>query len=350
LARASACTQGALEMNDEDIETFLNSSLAKYERLTKIASALIENILRQEGVEFLSVTSRTKTSNTIIEKIQRKGYDDISAQMTDLSGIRIITFLDSQVRRIADIVSHAFEIDRDNSLDRSQILGSDRVGYRSVHFICALGASRKGIIEYKDISDLKFEIQIRTVLQHAWAELTHDRSYKFGGSLQIADGAFDEIAGSIDKYRDQIKNETEKNLSEEPINSISLNALFGKVTKKTGIAFDSEIRDDRQVISELLKFDIQKIGDIERLITEDIILNEKESTSVSSRLGFLRRIMMYNDLEKYLKMRPGFSAITPVSYKLLSKKYGAENLDKMLEKYSLRQSRARRITATRGKK
>ena len=71
-----------------------------------------------------------------------------------------------------------FDVDEANSSDRSKVLKEDKVGYKSVHIVEKLGKQRADLVEYKGIYDLKFEIQIRTVLQHAWAELTHDRSYK----------------------------------------------------------------------------------------------------------------------------------------------------------------------------
>lgn len=231
-------------MDDNEIETFLNSSLIQYQRLTGVVAPLIESILKNEAVEFLNVTYRTKTAEAIREKIVRKGYDDIVEQMTDVSGVRIITFLDSQVRKISDLIRETFEIDKKNSLDRGQILGDDRVGYRSIHFVCSLGPKRRDIMEYKDIDSLKFEIQVRTVLQHAWAELTHDRSYKFGGTLpsdiqrklnlysgmlEIADTAFDEIANSIDEYRRKLQTEQQSKFRSEPLNSISIDQFFQKI-------------------------------------------------------------------------------------------------------------------------
>lgn len=81
------------------------------------------------------------------------------------------------------MITGSFNIDEKNSLDKKILLASDQIGYRSVHFVCDLGAQRSGLPEFKDLGGLKFEIQVRTLLQHAWAELAHDRNYKFSGTL-----------------------------------------------------------------------------------------------------------------------------------------------------------------------
>jgi putative GTP pyrophosphokinase len=180
-----------------------------------VTADLVRNLLHSDSIEFLSVSGRTKEVGSITEKIRRKQYKDPQFEMTDITGIRIITFLESQVEKIISIVRAAFEIDEINSLDRSQILGSEKVGYRSVHFVCSLGETRSRLREYRDIATLRFEIQIRSVLQHAWAELAHERSFKFSpglpptiqrklnlysGMLEIVDSGFDSIAQEIDSY------------------------------------------------------------------------------------------------------------------------------------------------------
>lgn len=328
-------------MDDNEIETFLNSSLIQYQRLTGVVAPLIESILKNEAVEFLNVTYRTKTAEAIREKIVRKGYDDIVEQMTDVSGVRIITFLDSQVRKISDLIRETFEIDKKNSLDRGQILGDDRVGYRSIHFVCSLGPKRRDIMEYKDIDSLKFEIQVRTVLQHAWAELTHDRSYKFGGTLpsdiqrklnlysgmlEIADTAFDEIANSIDEYRRKLQTEQQSKFRSEPLNSISIDQFFQRVSKKYSLAFDTSVINNLS-IKELEIFGLNNLGDIENLISEEVIESALKKGGPASKIGFLRRLMMYHDIDRYMKDKDlAWGWLSDESKHLLVRKYGEEKL------------------------
>jgi ppGpp synthetase/RelA/SpoT-type nucleotidyltranferase len=169
----------------------------------------------ERGIPILSIRGRAKTLDSAVEKVRRKKYSDPANQLTDLCGIRLVTFLASDVTSIVDLLRELFDIDNDNSLDRAKLLGSDKIGYRSSHFVCTLGGSREKLPEYGAFKGLRFEVQVRTVLQHAWAELAHDRSYKFGpglpaeierklnlysGMLEIVDGAFDEISREIDAY------------------------------------------------------------------------------------------------------------------------------------------------------
>src|ERR1700722_6249898 len=173
----------AEHQRSSDYREWLVEVLPKHERLSAAVSSLVENMLKKKSIEYLNVTHRTKSLSGAVEKIQRKEYDSPQTQLTDLSGVRIITYLEEQVGEISKIIKSLFEIDVKNSLDRSEFLGDDKVGYRSTHFVCKLGRKRSQLPEYEALGPLNFEIQIRTVLQHAWAELAHDRSFKFGTKL-----------------------------------------------------------------------------------------------------------------------------------------------------------------------
>jgi putative GTP pyrophosphokinase len=128
-----------------DHKEWLKDTLPKHARLTAVVQSLLENMLRKNAIEHLSVTGRVKTLNSAIEKIARKEYLEPSEQLTDLSGIRVITYLEEQVHQISNLIGQLFEVDAKNSLDRSDILGHDKIGYRSTHFVCTLGANREGL-------------------------------------------------------------------------------------------------------------------------------------------------------------------------------------------------------------
>jgi ppGpp synthetase/RelA/SpoT-type nucleotidyltranferase len=106
-----------------DIEDWLAAVLPVHGRLTNVVQFVLQNVLQYKGIEFLSVTGRTKDVISAREKIHRKQYKDPKTQLTDISGIRIVTFLEHQVEEISQVIKETFDIDESNSLDRGSILG-----------------------------------------------------------------------------------------------------------------------------------------------------------------------------------------------------------------------------------
>lgn len=220
------------------------------------------------------------------KKIDNKKYSDPISQLTDISGIRIITYFESQVDLVSRVIEELFEIDGENSLNRDQLLGDDRIGYRSVHFVCSLGTEREELAEYQLYSGLKFEIQVRTVLQHAWAELAHDRSYKFSGELppklqrqlnlysgmlEVVDGGFDSIAKELDEYQDIVDSGDLSTFMEDEIDSINLNKFVVESAESNGLGPFVDTGIDQDIVREIKSYGLSKILDIFELITEDFI-------------------------------------------------------------------------------
>ena len=139
------------------------------------------------------IEARAKSVPSFAEKIlrKRKAYmhpkgglsADPLARMTDLCGGRVIAQTSDQVRVVCQFIEEAFSIDRANSEDVSQRLRPTEFGYRSVHYIVVVDAKKlreAGVtIDIPgEIAGLKAEIQVRTLLEHAWADLGHEMTYK----------------------------------------------------------------------------------------------------------------------------------------------------------------------------
>lgn len=96
-------------------------------------------------------------------------YKNPMSDITDLAGVRVITFFPSTVNEVCQLVQEEFDafqrVDHTASAEREQ-----RLGYLSVHYLVRLGSNRKNLSEYKKFDGLTAEIQVRTILQHAWAE------------------------------------------------------------------------------------------------------------------------------------------------------------------------------------
>src|SRR6185295_15569382 len=119
-------------MTDNEIDSWVAADRPRFENLTTTAVSILESLLRANAVDFLSVSGRTKTLEGIHEKIKRKRYSDPQKQLTDMSGIRVILYFESQVERVSKIVEQSFGVDKANSFNRDATLSIDQIGYRSV--------------------------------------------------------------------------------------------------------------------------------------------------------------------------------------------------------------------------
>ncbi len=166
------------------------------------------------------IGGRTKGVASFARKILSKNkYQDPLVEMTDLYGLRIITQIDAEVEAVRLFIrSHPdlFVIDEKNSEDKLSRLRSGEFGYRSVHFVLSLTANAiPEKLRHQRLHELKVEIQIRTQLQHAWADIGHDRLYKgafkppgrferesarIAALLESADEAFSRLVDGLDEY------------------------------------------------------------------------------------------------------------------------------------------------------
>jgi ppGpp synthetase/RelA/SpoT-type nucleotidyltranferase len=146
--------------------------------LGKKTEGLIRDLIDIEGVNIHSVGFRVKPKESCLRKLQSLGSGHQFSNLTDALGIRIITYFREDVDMIAKLIEREFLVDPENSVDKSALLDADRFGYLSVHYIAQIGRARARLAEYRDYRDIKFEIQIRSILQHSWAEIEHDLGYK----------------------------------------------------------------------------------------------------------------------------------------------------------------------------
>lgn len=172
----------------------------------KMEGLLVE-LLRQQEIEFDFVESRTKGVTEFRNKILRPGkeYQDPVNEITDLSGARIVVYYLDDVGRVSELVEREFNVDFENSVDKSQLLKPNEFGYISVHYVVSICQPRESLLEWQAFKDMKAEIQIRTVLQHAWAAISRAldytqeedvpsnqrrRLFRLCGVLELADAEF----------------------------------------------------------------------------------------------------------------------------------------------------------------
>jgi putative GTP pyrophosphokinase len=177
---------------------------------------LLRSLLDREERPYHQIESRCKSVDSFREKVARKRYVDPAREMTDVVGLRVITFYDSDVDLVARIIQREFVLDDANTEDKRAPTAEDRFGYRSFHLVCSLNPDRAQLPEWERFAGTAVEIQIRTVLAHAWAAVDHQLGYKsdpglsnagkrlmarISAMLETADELFDRLRYAEDEYR-----------------------------------------------------------------------------------------------------------------------------------------------------
>ncbi|MCX7571592.1 (p)ppGpp synthetase [Tumebacillus sp. DT12] len=213
-----------------------------YSDFTQKLDGLIRELLKQKGVRVHSITSRAKDPGSLQGKLNSaNGKYSSLRQITDLAALRIITYYNDEVDAIAEIMEQEFEIDSDNSVDKRKTLDPDRFGYLSLHYVGQLPAKRLELTEYARFEGLKFEIQIRSILQHTWAEIEHDMGYKsehavpkdirrsfsrLAGLLELADIEFARIREQLTEYEQAVPKQIDEKPAEVLIDQASLKSFI----------------------------------------------------------------------------------------------------------------------------
>jgi putative GTP pyrophosphokinase len=183
--------------------------------------------LTANNVTFHEIEARAKDLESFGKKAakplesdpRRPKYPRPLEQITDLAGTRIITFFPKTLSAVDDCINTEFQVVE--KTDKSEELEEEgRFGYKSIHYLVRMKPERLALPEYMAFRGLIAEIQSRTILQHAWAEMEHDIQYKsvdviptsirrrfvaLAGMLEIADREFQAIQDEDDQIRAQAR-------------------------------------------------------------------------------------------------------------------------------------------------
>jgi len=215
-----------------------------YEQFAERLQSLFDNLLSIEQIDYQTIEYRAKSIESFRNKLMRPGksYVDPLTEMPDLAGLRITVYFDRDVNRAAALVDSELDVDKVNSSDKRAELAPDQFGYLSVHKVARMGASRRNLPEWQRFKDCVVEIQVRTVLQHAWAAISHKLQYKreaevpvefrrrlirLAGLLELADEEFDSLGTLEAELRDQISIRIAGADPSVDLNSLSIEEYLG---------------------------------------------------------------------------------------------------------------------------
>ena len=218
------------------------------------------NCSRTTTSDFTTLRTASKSEASASKKIQKDGSKYTTLlDLHDFLGIRITTYFVSQMDQVAALIEREFEIDSDRSSDKRSTTDPDRFGYVSLHYVIKLGPNRRDLGEWAPFKDMVAEIQIRTILQHAWAEIEHDLGYKapdaipdsikrrfsrLAGLLELADDEFESLRDASERHALQV-DEAIKDDTDVPLDQDSTMAFIttNSVIHQADSAIAEQVRD-----------------------------------------------------------------------------------------------------------
>ena len=246
------------------------------------ACRLLQNALSEQGIYITAMEHRVKTEKSLAGKLELKGakYKDIN-DITDLVGLRVITFYSDEVDKVAAIAKRIFDIDWQESVDKRKLHQLDAFGYNSLHYICRLKTGGP-----------RFELQMRTALQHVWSTIEHDTGYKgdvkipseykrqfsrLAGMMELMDDEFSRLRTVLTDYRRQMLALVKSGklddvpLSQETFRSYLELQPFDRLNHRIAAVNQAEIFPVSMMsyLPVLESFGLETLGDVQRFIDEN---------------------------------------------------------------------------------
>lgn len=297
-----------------------------YERLRDFVCDLLKKKVAENNIYVTAVEARIKAEASLAEKLERKNgkYKSLT-DLTDILGARVIAFYNDDVEKIAALVESLFEIDWKNSVDKRKMHDLNSFGYNSLHFICTIPKSMHEDPEFPEMNEIRFEIQMRTALQHVWATLDHDTGYKSGfeipqeylrnlnrlaGMLELVDEQFCKIRTDINNYRYHVQSLVHSGRFDEvALNGDSFSNYlklrpFDKLNERIAAINQAEIHESSLMpFLKALKFlRFNTLADVDRLVKENsddayhlaaYQLAHTDLDIINSSLGVISLLVVY---------------------------------------------------------
>ncbi len=320
-------------MNEQYVEERIRQYSEKqtlYGEFAEQVLNILKVIVKQEcpDIKIASYSKRAKEVESLRKKLRKDKYNKDS-EITDLAGVRIITYSKKDIRFIAEIIKSCFDVDWGNSVDKTRALGNDKVGYRGDHYVVSFGKDRVCMPENKKFEGLKCEIQITSLIAHTWSEIIHEKGYKFegglpedlerrknllAGMLELADLEMDAYVEAFDSYVSKLEQETEKGCLKYPINSMSLERFMAW---RFSCISPQVFRDVDLVLNELSLFGLNTIRELNKIVRPEY---EEEIRKAGWRSldGILRNIMILHDADRYFTKawNPSMNQMNRKNYEL----------------------------------
>lgn len=251
--------------------------LPQFKKYAEYVESLLKERLAQKGIKTHLVESRAKDTESFVTKALKpeKSYKNPFEDITDLIGLRVIAFYEDDCTKIEELVTELFTPTKEKEDKKPE--SAAIFGYRSLHYIVRFDPTAADVGEFDNLANLEFEIQVRTVLQHAWAAISHKLEYKrkndapdnlarklsrLSALFEIADDEFVSLRAMSVAEEEAIDKKLVDKESGIPIDSLSLANVIERpdlvkkifqVANQAGFVFDRPRSGDSDALSGLIQ-------------------------------------------------------------------------------------------------
>ena len=268
-----------LDPHGESLMQQFREMLPTLKLLEQEAYEQLHRVLDEQDIYVTAFEHRIKSEHSLAGKLELKGakYKSIH-DITDLVGLRVITFYTDEVDKVAAIAKRIFDIDWKESVDKRKLHQLNSFGYNSLHYICRLKTGGP-----------RFELQMRTALQHVWSTIEHDIGYKndvkipnefirqfnrLAGMLELIDDEFSRLRLVLTDYRRQVQSLVKNgHLNEVPLSADTFRSYlelhpFDRLNRRIAAVNQAEIYTVSLVpfLSLLESFGLKTLGDVQDFI------------------------------------------------------------------------------------
>lgn len=334
--------RGCMSLIDE-FKRRHDADLSLVDQFSRELSHQIEVLIGGTGVKLgFPIQARIKSWESLKQKVESLELKFSSPhEVQDWVGLRIILVFIRDARRIRQLLERTFEVVR--SYDTSDRLGKDQFGYSSFHIVLKMPSAWLAVPALSNFKDFQAEVQVRTLSQHIWAEVSHHLQYKSEESvppdvlrsiyrssalLETADLEFERVLKERDKYRESARSGID--VSHEEINSdnleILLDELLPNCNKEPGENYSLLVADCKAL-------GVNKISDL-----RSVINNNRDQMLAEEKKAVADGLKEFNETGQTLaedRLKKGvFFTFLGLARQALVKEYGRDRVFEVILKNS----------------
>lgn len=262
----------------------------EYEDFLKEVKRIVEKLLFRNNIPIaFDISARIKSLISIEEKLfsNRFSIKKSITELNDLVGLRIVLLFPEYKEKVIELLCNEFKPLNDPSKTQQK---PDKFGYSSVHLILGVKDEWLKTPDWKNHSNRKIEIQIRTLSEHTWAEVSHTLFYKreeniphiinrdlyrLSALLEVVDEKLQNIKDEVEKHFEYIMNCDYSEVLKMDLNSETFRRIM---VKNSNNIYNFNDYQNKELSSRIEKeYNILNANFLEDLISDKINLSEIDS-------------------------------------------------------------------------